>query len=401
VSGEQYSVVLAYQDLALTVLPENASRAAESLDSAIALIRSSMPGQHPWFALLHAQQSEAYRRAGDLARSQAALDDGSAHVFGAGAVDHPYAGVLAMEAARRALTSNDDADAARHVASALGVRWRALQLERLATRPTPRLTSEALAAAIAAGADLTDADADGIPNAIEVAAGLTPTLADSDHDGVSDADADRDADGVPNRLELGLVGEPFLNWAHYGRSAPGAAGWQTPRDFPMVASPLQAPYEAWTIHAPQGATHYFHLLAAAQARRAMQRGFTLFVRGAAVKGLGSVAVDLSPAGPRFDVGMRPAADGAVVVDLPTKIAPRESTPTAVVTTDWPLLELRFTPADRLASLFADGRLVQRGYGGFRQFQSSREGAVSWAVSGVGDGARDLAAHFQIVWLEIR
>jgi hypothetical protein len=401
VSPDQNAVLFGYQDVAFSSLASDPQRAARAMVAAINVIRGSMPGQHPWFTLLYAQHAAAERAAGDREKTRRALEDGSAHAFGSATHDHPYSAVLAMENARYAQSIQDHARAAREIAQALEIRWHVLDLDKLATRKTSRPSEPALMAASAGGAMLIDTDGDGIADVIEKASGLNPSLPDSDHDGVDDVDEDRDDDGVPNGLELGILGSPFLTWAQYGRIPPRALGWQSPPEFPVIESPLVAPRESWTMTSPQAGTYLFHHLSSAHTARAVEKGFVLFVRGEAVRGIADVLVDLSPAGARFDVIAWPHEGDRVPLQLPTSIAPLEGSQVSAESRDWPLLELRFHPKDQTVSLHADGRLIQRDYRGFHKFQEANSAAISFAVASMGDGTRDLTARYQLVWLEIR
>jgi hypothetical protein len=91
-----------------------------------------------------------------------------------------------------------------------------------------------------------------------------------------------------------------------------------------------------------------------------------------------------------------------MLQLPTSIAPLEGQQVRAPGRDWPLLELRFHPKDGTVSLYGDGQLIQRDYRGFHKFQDPKNGgAVTFAVTSMGDGVRELTARYQLVWLEIR
>jgi serine/threonine-protein kinase len=407
INPQQYTLLAGYEELAFGKRFEDPKAAAAATRGAFAQIRQTLPGQHGVFALLYARLAECARRAGDLAQARRETLDGAAHVIGSIGEDHPYAAVLAMESARNAQAAGDHQTAAAEILRALEIRWRVLGLADLGLRHGPLLEVARLESYSRSGSPLEDTDGDGLPDVIESAAGLDARSIDSNRDGVLDQDEDHDRDGVNNRLALGLIGDPFLTWAHFGAHAPRLLAWQVPAQFPAVERPDPGSRPpAWSVTASHSMTFFSQRLAASHSSRAMDRGFSILVRAQPVEGITAINIDAAPVGVRFDLLLRRIDQRSIEVRLPSSIVPRQG-PTAIIDAPadgrWVLFELRFDPREKSATLFADGRRLLSGYAGHSQYQDPRlgEGALSWGCMLAGDGDTRAAARFSLIWLEIR
>jgi hypothetical protein len=356
------------------------------------------------FAVLYARLAESSRRTGDLRQADSDALDAAAHAVGAVGEDHPYTAVVAMELARNAQAAGDHHKVAAEVLRALDIRWRVLGLSEIVQRRAPLLDLVVLEQSSPDASCADDTDGDGLIDLIEVAAGLDPRAKDSDRDGVLDDDEDHDGDGVRNRLALGLMASPFLTWANFGGHEPRHAAWQAPVQFPTVEqSQSHHGLASWSLTASQAMGYFTQRLSPAHSTRAIDRGFSLLARVEPVAGLTSLAVDASPAGPRFDLLIRRIDDRSVEVRLPSSVVPREG-PVVVVDAPihgrWPLLELQYRPHSKSASLYIDGRRSLTGYLGHHQYQAAQEGVMAWGVAATGGGDPRASALFNLVWLEI-
>lgn len=94
-----------------------------------------------------------------------------------------------------------------------------------------------------ADADDPDDDNDGVPDDDEVRAGTNPAVADSDNDGVLDADEDADGDGVTDARERELGTDPL---------DPTSVSFFGPRHSVGIAAPRSSDVVAPTVHDVNG-----------------------------------------------------------------------------------------------------------------------------------------------------
>jgi serine/threonine-protein kinase len=260
VSPEQYRLMAGYEELAFVKRLDDPTASGAALRSALAQIRTTLPGQHGVFVPLYARLARTARRSGDLAQARIDAQDSAAHVAGSIGDDHPYAAVLAMELARNAHAAADHGTAAAETRRALDIRARVLGLAGLGQKPAAAPDSARIENALRSGRSLEDSDHDGVVDAIEAAVGLDPRSVDTDSDGVVDGDEDHDHDGVTNRLALGAVGDPFLTWTHFGAHDPRPLAWQAAPQFPAVQHPDQADPPSWLLTATHSLTLFHHLV---------------------------------------------------------------------------------------------------------------------------------------------
>lgn len=404
ISPEQYNVFAGYEELAFNKRIDDPKASRAATNGALSQIRLTLPGSQPVFAVLYARLAESSRRSDDLRQADSDALDAAAHAVGTVGEDHPYTAVVALELARNAQAAGDHHRVAAEVLRALEIRWRVLGLSEIVQRRSPLLDAAVLEQSSRHASCADDTDGDGLIDLIEVAAGLDPRSEDSDRNGVGDGDEDHDGDGVSNRLALGLTGSAFLTWAHFGGHEPRHLAWQAPTQFPTVEQPQSDNGVAsWSLTASQAMGYFTQRLSPAHSTRAIDRGFSLLARVEPVAGLTSLAVDASPAGPRFDLLIRRIDDRSVEVRLPSSVVPREG-PVVVVDAPahgrWPLLELQYRSHSKSASLYIDGHRSLTGYVGHHQYQAPQDGAVVWGVAATGDGDLQASARFNLVWLEI-
>jgi hypothetical protein len=341
VPAELFRVFDGFESLAFLSLDDDPKSAVEHLRAGLSHVRTSLPGQHPFFALVYARLAHASRLAGDLAQARASQLDGQAHVLGSTGPEHPVAAVLAMERARNESVAGNGPVAEKEAAGAQAVRQRVLALP---DEPSP---------------------------------GAPPVFS----------------------------ANPFLTWIQYGAVEPGRLGWQAPPQFPVFTeSTTHAGQPALAITAAQSMAYFTQRLSPAKSLRALERGVSLHARALPRAGLVTLVVDLAPSGPRFDVLLRRVDDRTVEAGLPSSIAPRQMRTVDVEVASvsrWPLLELRYRPETRSAALFVDGRLQLDGYSGHHQFQSADEGGVAWGVAPIGDGDERASGLLNLFWVEIR
>ena len=402
-SSDQYDVLAAYQDLEFSRHREDPGAAAEAAKSALALIRPALGGNHPIFGLLYAQSANVQRRIGDLRQAAADALDGATNMLLSTGEDHPYTAVVAMELAANAQAAGHHRLAAEQVLRALSIRRRVLGVGGVDDHPPLDVAAlERFSAQVAFDADT---DGDGLLDLIELAAGFNPRAADSDGDGTFDDDEQHVGSTLSTRIMLGVRASPFLTWAHYGAHDPRVVGWRSPVQFPMVERG-DTGRAGWLISASHGQGYFTQRLSRAQSARAMQAGFSLVARAYPERDLGlvSLVVDTAPVGPRFDLAIRRIDDTKLEVRLLSSVIPREGRAYVVdcpVGSSGPLFELRHRPRLPGAELFIDGRRLDDGYVGHAQFQSPANGGLTWGVGALGGAANNVAASFQLVWLEIR
>jgi serine/threonine-protein kinase len=402
ISPEQYRVFSGFEELAFNTLPTDPEGSASATNGAIAQIRPAMPGNRPLLALLDARLAQSWRQAGDSNQSAAAALDAAAHMFATVGDLHPYAAVVAMQLACNAQLAGDHDKAAAEILRALEIRRRVLGLPESEKTSGPVLSTAALAGSSRLIRCDVDDNADGVLDVIASAAGL-----DARAVGPGKTTAIREEDrpllDVRTRLTLGLMPDPHLTWAHYGAYEPRYVGWQTPARFRMIERADNATLPAWSVVAPDSQGYFTQRLSRSHSVRALSSGFSLLVRVMPVAGVASIVVDAAPAGPRFDLAITRVSDRRIQVRLLSKVIPQEG---AMVTIDTPvdapppLLELRYRPQSKSAALYADGRLLQTGYGGHREFQDPLEGAITWGIIGSGGGDPKSAAAFNLVWLQV-
>jgi serine/threonine protein kinase len=404
VSDEQYRVYTAYEELAFDKRLDDPAASSAATRGALNLIRQTLSGNHPVFTLLYARLADSARRRGDLQQADGEIRDAATHTYLSAGADHPYSTIVAMERARSAMASGDAPGAASELLKALAIRSRVLGLGELGQRGLP-FTQDALERALTDTSLDDDSDGDGLLDVFERAAGLNPASENGASDGIFDDGRDHDGDGVANGLAFGSIGSPFLAWAHYGRTPPRSLMWRSPPQFPMVEGPEpgHASPPAWSISAGQSQAYYVQRLSAAQSARALERGFSLLIRLKPVRAWATVTADTAPVGPRFDLAIRRLADSRLEVRLLSSVVPLEGIArvlNAPVEGRWPLIELRYRPQPKAATLLVDGRRLFDGYLGHHQFQDPPEGGMSWGVSSLGDEEVHPSAEFNLVWLEI-
>ena len=407
INPQQYTLFAGYEELAFGKRFEDPKAAAAATRGAFAQIRQTLPGQHAVFALLYARLAESARRAGDLAQARRETQDGAAHVMGSIGEDHPYAAVLAMESARNARACRRPSDRGSRDPPRPGDQVARPRPRRSGTAPrTLARGRQARVGTVARGSSLEDTDGDGLLDVIESAAGLDARSIDSNRDGVLDQDEDHDRDGVNNRLALGLIGDPFLTWAHFGAHEPRLLAWQVPEQFPAVERPEPGLASAGLVgHGLPLDDLLFAAAGGSHSGQAMDRGFSILVRAQPVEGLTAIAIDAAPVGARFDLFLRRIDQRSIEVRLPSSIVPRQG-PTAIIDAPadgrWPVFELRFDPREKSATLFADGRRV---LARLRRAQpvpgsKARRGLGLLGTHAAGDGDTRAAARFSLIWLEI-
>src|SRR3954470_11126117 len=391
ISPDQYNLFAGYEELAFNRRTEDPRAAEAASRSALNLIRETLPGNHPIFALLYSRQADSSRRQRDFEQANRNLLDAKTHTYLSVGENHPYGSVVAMEMARTAIASGDVVKAASEILKALEIRSRVLGLSELGVRRPPFDAADLERALKSASLD-EDSDADGLADVLELAAGLNPRSAFSSGDGVFDDDRNHDPDGVANRLSFGGTASPFLTWAHYGATSPRSLLWQSYGQFPMIEAPnsgYNSP-SAWSITARRSQGYPAQRLSPAHSARALERGFSLFIRAQPREGAMSAAVDTAPLGPRFDIAIRRLDDHQIEVWLLSSVIPREGRTFVVQassTARWPLFELRYRPQLKAAALYVDGRRCLDSYVGHHQFQDSAAGGVSWSVVSI-NGAED-------------
>jgi len=390
ISTEQYALFSGFEELAFSRRLDDPQAAATATTSAMAQIRPALPGQHGVFALLYARLAASARRAGDLGLARQHADDAEAHLTGSVGDQHPYAAVVALESARIAQAQGDHRMVGTQILRALEIRSRLLGLD---PRRTPLIDPSVVERESRAGAQLADSDGDGLLDLVERAGGLNP------------AAADHGADFMSIRAVFGLVGDPFLTWAHAGGSEPRSIVWQMPDRFPSEegSDPDSRP-PFWSLTARQSLTYFEQHVARAQTDRARARGFSMFIRAQPVDGLSSFVVDTSP-GPRFDVALRRVDDQSVDASLLSSVIPRQGQTVRVhapVNGHWPLYEMRCRPNGAACALIVDEKLVLDGYVGHQQYRGVSDGSIVWGVGPLGDGGHDLRASVRValVWVEI-
>jgi hypothetical protein len=402
ISPDQYKVFVGYEELAFDKRQADPRGASAALDGAWDLTRELLPGNQPLFGLLQLQSSEALRRAGDVKLADEATTNAGANLLLSVGEDHPYTALLAMELARNAQAVGDHRTAAAQIRRALHIRWRVLGLTELLQRRVPRLDAARLEeASRRASCDL-DSDGDGLPDCLEVAAGLDAHSLDSDGNGLSEDDERFEDLDVSNRLALGGLTSPFLTWAQYGAHEPRYAGWQTPPRFPMVERGAIDP-PRWSLEALHGQGYFNQRFARAQSSRALESGFSLLARVQPVEGATGLDVDTAPIGPRFDLTVRRINAHSIEICLVSSLVPlagRTVTIESEAAGPGPLLELRFRPQWQSAALYVDGRRVADGYKGHHQFQDPQVGVVSLGLMNSKDSPARAKTSVNLLWLEI-
>jgi serine/threonine-protein kinase len=400
---DQYAVFAAFEELAFVRLPTDPSGAATAVKSSVSLVRPVLPGHHGLFATLYTRLSEAERLARHPEEARLALQDAEAHAVSVLSEADPLTSLVALEAARNSATPGEAWQALRR---ALDARRRGFALPSAAHASAAWHDREREPPSVASTSCASDSDDDGLIDCVEAAYGLDPDKADSDTDGVPDGDGDIDADGFDNHVALGLPASSFLVTAAYGAHAPATLGWQSPPKFPFLGSAVTgSDGPAYRIEAAQSMAYLYQRLGADVARQAMRRGFSLLARLQPDSGLATLAVDLAPHGPRFDLLVERVDRETVDLRLASSIVPREGPTLRIASASsgpGPLLELRYRPSSGTATLIVDGRSRHDGYRGHRQFQGGSEGAVSFGVARRDAGeATQPVARFGLVWLQIR
>ncbi|MCC7178903.1 MAG: serine/threonine protein kinase [Acidobacteria bacterium] len=396
IAPDQFRLLSGYLDLAFDKRETAPAAAYDALTTAYAILKSLLPGDEAIHGRMWAMKAWLRLAEDNVADARTHVDDLRWFFAQSVGEHHPYSVVAAMIEARFAQREARYEDAATAVQRGLHLRRRLLGPGDPAGRTRRELDTQRLAQLLRAIPVELDTDGDGIPNVLEAAVGLDPERTDSDADVVTDQDEDHDGDGVSNLLALGVSADPFLTIAHAGVYPPVRDLWQSRHA--LRQGPDTGPPAGWQVStSAQG--QLVQQLPAGLRERAVRRGFSLFFRATPRTGTVGVTVDTSPAGPRFDLGLAPAAGGQAVesllfTDVASRQALRDVHPPAG---EPPLFELRHLPREGVR-LYRDGRLVRTGYAGHRQFL---EGIVIIGITTGPGGSPEASGSVHLVWLEVR
>jgi len=167
--------------------------------------------------------------------------------------------------------------------------------------------------------------------------------------------------------------EPVRIVENVGAFDPVTAGFETHGDImgTVAENATRTGYDAWRLFtARQG--YYFHSLARAQKRRALERGWKLTAVIKVEEGGMTTGADFTGADGRFDINLLLDGDREIV-RLLTQIAP-EIRGLEVVQTPakaYRRYELIYDPVLKGADLWIDGKRRLTGYHGHSQYQENR------------------------------
>lgn len=134
----------------------------------------------------------------------------------------------------------------------------------------------------------------------------------------------------------------------------------------VTENPTHSGYDGWRV-ATTSHGLYHRALSGEQARRAMERGWTLTVEMRAEEGMSFAAAEFTPAGPGFPIQVQ--LDGEQeIVRLPTQVVPdlRGLEITQRPPGQYRRYRLTYDPVLRTADLWIDGERRLTGYGGWSQ-----------------------------------
>lgn len=154
----------------------------------------------------------------------------------------------------------------------------------------------------------------------------------------------------------------------------------------IVENPARTGYEGWRIlTGTQG--YYYRTFTTTQKRRALERGWKLTVVLKVEEGGGSVGVDFTGVGGRFDISVLRAGDHDIV-RLVTQIVPDMRGMDIELPHDdqYHTYELSYDPRLKTADLFVDGIRRLNDYGGHTQFQEDTGLLFASQVYGSEQGA---------------
>jgi tetratricopeptide (TPR) repeat protein len=278
-------------------------------------------------------------------------------------------------------------------ALALGLPGSGSGLARIGTSP------EAVNGLLARHSIAADQDADGLPDLLEAVAKLDPRARDANGNGVADGDDDHDGDGLSNALEFGVPIDPTGVIAHYRGNDPEWLGFAQPANRRIEGQAVEGPGgRAWRMSS-FGQSNYSFPLTTGQRASALRRGWRLTTSGRLIAGKAYVNVDLTPGGPRYDLGFVEAPSGGIDAFLNTSVVPTDGIVERLSNTrDWIIAELDYDPQTQRAGLIVNGqRRSVPPYLGHRQFQ---EALGFWfGVQQMGDAPA--SADFSLAMLTIR
>lgn len=341
----------------------------------------------------------ATARGGDRGRAEEEYTSVLFALAGAAGEGHPLAAAVETARATDARERGHFEQGAAAAIRALRVRARMLGLDPGEEQGVPGWNVGILARALASHRIDTDADADWLPDAIEVAAGLDPNNVDTHGDGVRDGERDANANGVADGLEWGLVADPNRVVGSFGSADPvnvGARVLARGRGTPVR---LAGTERQWDVRSSDKAA-YVMALTDQQKRWAAQRGWRLMLRAQPIAGQTYATVDLLPHGRQFAISAYAAPGRPPIVRLVSQTMPRVSLDFDFPTRrSAPLLVLDYDPVRGTARFVSDGEVKTVDYGGLGNLQAGR-GLVWGVTNNLGD-APVAEGRFELVALEIR
>jgi serine/threonine-protein kinase len=244
-----------------------------------------------------------------------------------------------------------------------------------------------------------DHDRDWLPDLLEAVTGLNPRARDTNGNGRPDGDDDHDGDGLSNALEFGVPIDPTGVIAHYRGNNPEWLGFVQPAHRRIEGQAVEGPAgRAWRMSS-FGQSNYSFRLTTAQRAAALRRGWRMTTSGRLIAGKAYVCVDLTPGGPRYDLGFVEAPGGGIDASLHTSVVPLDGIVERLSSArDWIIAELEYDPLTKRAGLIVNGQgRAIAPYLGHRQFQ---EALGFWfGLQQVGDDPA--SADFSLAMLTIR
>lgn len=402
-SEDERRIWSGYEELAASHMVQGHWAEAVSLYSAMyAIFYRKWGPDAPMIGYSMSRESWATFLAGDHATALEKFDMALYKLEQEVGADHPYVLTTLMAKAVLLQSQKREADAAIELARALARRARLMR--RLSENGTqasvpPEMPAERWVPILRSHQIGADADADWIPDAIEIAIGTNPSKGDTDGDGTVDGEEDSNGDGWPNCADYCQGWDPTRIVAHLGAVDPIRLAFASVRPFEYGPSGVPGGVPGWNVTTTtQG--YYVWPIPAAYRKLAFERGWRFLSAGELREGTAWVSLDFASAFGRWDVGLEAASGIPLQARVVTRVLPLEG-PTVDLgrSNTWPLLGFDYDPTRSEGRLLVGWRTALTGIRAHQQFLED-QGMGFGAHNSMGRVARGVADFFYVSF-EIR